>query len=36
MKLAVFDLDHTLLPIDTGDGWTVFLIEKAGLGESTK
>lgn len=33
MKLAVFDLDHTLLPIDTGDGWTVFLIEKAGLGE---
>lgn len=32
MKLAVFDLDHTLLPIDTGDGWTVFLIERAGLG----
>ena len=33
MKLAVFDLDHTLLPIDTGDGWTVVLIEKGGLGE---
>lgn len=33
MKLAVFDLDHTLLPIDTGDGWTVYLIERAGLGD---
>ena len=31
MKLAVFDLDHTLLPIDSGDAWSYWLVEKAGL-----
>ena len=31
MKLAVFDLDHTLLPIDSGDAWSHWLVEKAGL-----
>lgn len=28
MKLAVFDLDHTLLPIDSGDGWSNWLLDK--------
>ncbi len=27
MKIAFFDMDHTLLPIDTGDLWTRRLIE---------
>lgn len=31
MKLSVFDLDHTLLPIDTGDRWSHWLVAKAGL-----
>lgn len=31
MKLAVFDLDHTLLPIDSGDAWSHWLAERAGL-----
>ena len=31
MKFAVFDLDHTLLPIDSGDAWSHWLVEKAGL-----
>lgn len=31
MKLAVFDLDHTLLPIDSGDARSYWLVEKAGL-----
>ena len=31
MKLAVFDLDHTLLPIDSGDLWSHWIVEKAGL-----
>lgn len=26
MKIAVFDLDHTLMPMDTGDAWTRFLL----------
>ena len=33
MKLAVFDLDHTLLPIDSGDAWSHWLVRKAGLDE---
>ena len=31
MKLALFDLDHTLLPIDSADGWLRFLIGAAAL-----
>lgn len=31
MKLSVFDLDHTLLPIDTGDRWSRWLVRHAGL-----
>lgn len=34
MKFAFFDLDHTLLPVDTGDAWTRFAIARAGLGET--
>ena len=26
MKLVVFDLDHTLMPIDTGDVWVRWLL----------
>ena len=37
MKLAVFDLDHTLLPIDSGDLWSHWIVEKAGLdGEAVR
>lgn len=35
MKFAVFDLDHTLLPIDSGDGWTRWLIKAAGMDAET-
>jgi HAD superfamily hydrolase (TIGR01490 family) len=31
MKLALFDLDHTLLPIDSADTWSHFLVRMAGL-----
>jgi HAD superfamily hydrolase (TIGR01490 family) len=31
MKLALFDLDHTLLPIDSADSWSYFLVHSAGL-----
>lgn len=31
MKLALFDLDHTLLPIDSADTWSHFLVRQAGL-----
>ncbi|HTT12154.1 MAG TPA: HAD family phosphatase [Burkholderiaceae bacterium] len=31
MKLALFDLDHTLLPIDSADTWSHFLVRAAGL-----
>lgn len=31
MKLALFDLDHTLLPIDSADTWSYFLVRAAGL-----
>ena len=30
MKFAIFDLDHTLLPIDSGDAWTRAVISHAG------
>lgn len=30
MKIAFFDLDHTLLPIDSGDKWTRELVSHAG------
>lgn len=32
MKLALFDLDHTLIPFDSGMAWTRFLIEEGVLG----
>jgi HAD superfamily hydrolase (TIGR01490 family) len=31
MKLALFDLDHTLLPIDSADAWSHFLVRVGGL-----
>ena len=31
MKLALFDLDHTLLPIDSADTWSHYLVRCAGL-----
>ena len=31
MKLAVFDLDHTLLPLDSGEMWVRWLTSRAGL-----
>lgn len=31
LKYAFFDLDHTLLPIDSADGWLRFLVDAAGL-----
>jgi HAD superfamily hydrolase (TIGR01490 family) len=31
MKLALFDLDNTLLPIDSDHGWSQFLINKGVL-----
>jgi HAD superfamily hydrolase (TIGR01490 family) len=31
MKLALFDLDHTLLPFDSGMAWTRFLVERGRL-----
>lgn len=34
-RLALFDLDHTLLPIDSADGWSHFLVQAAGLGAAT-
>ncbi|HBC69322.1 MAG TPA: HAD-IB family hydrolase [Sutterella sp.] len=30
MKLAIFDLDHTLMPMDTGDSWVRFLVKRSG------
>ena len=34
MQFAIFDLDHTLLPIDSGDAWTHFIIEQTGSDQS--
>jgi HAD superfamily hydrolase (TIGR01490 family) len=31
MKLALFDLDHTLLPVDSADNWLRFVVDKGGL-----
>ncbi len=31
MRLALFDLDHTLLPIDSADTWSHFIVNKGGL-----
>ncbi len=31
MKLAIFDLDHTLIPIDSSDLWIRWLTREAGL-----
>jgi HAD superfamily hydrolase (TIGR01490 family) len=31
MRLVLFDLDHTLLPIDSADTWSRFLVERGGL-----
>jgi HAD superfamily hydrolase (TIGR01490 family) len=31
MKLALFDLDHTLLPIDSADSWSHFVVREGGL-----
>jgi HAD superfamily hydrolase (TIGR01490 family) len=31
MKLALFDLDHTLIPFDSGMAWTRFLVERGLL-----
>ncbi|MBA3598263.1 MAG: HAD-IB family hydrolase [Methylibium sp.] len=32
MQLALFDLDHTLIPFDSGMAWTRFLITRGVLG----
>jgi HAD superfamily hydrolase (TIGR01490 family) len=31
MRLALFDLDHTLIPFDSGMAWTHFLVERGVL-----
>ena len=31
MRLALFDLDHTLLPIDSADTWSHHVVERGGL-----
>lgn len=31
MKFAVFDLDHTLLPVDSGENWSRWLVKAAGM-----
>jgi len=31
MRLALFDLDHTLLPIDSADTWSHFIVRRGGL-----
>src|SRR5262245_52831136 len=31
MRLALFDLDHTLIPFDSGMAWTRFLVEHGVL-----
>ena len=31
MKFAVFDLDHTLLPVDSGENWSRWLVRAAGM-----
>jgi len=31
VKLALFDLDHTLIPFDSGMAWTRFLVRAGAL-----
>ena len=31
MKLAVFDLDHTLMPMDTSGSWVLWMTAASGL-----
>jgi len=31
VRLALFDLDHTLIPFDSGMAWTRFLVREGGL-----
>ena len=31
MKLAVFDLDHTLMPMDTSGSWVIWMTAASGL-----
>jgi HAD superfamily hydrolase (TIGR01490 family) len=35
MQLALFDLDHTLLPIDSADTWSHFVVRHGGLDAET-
>ena len=36
MRLALFDLDHTLIPFDSGMAWTQFLVERGVLPASAE
>lgn len=36
MKLALFDLDHTLIPFDSGMAWTQFLVATGALPASAE
>jgi len=36
MNLALFDLDHTLIPFDSGMAWTRFLVERGVLPASAE
>ena len=36
MNLALFDLDHTLIPFDSGMAWTHFLVERGVLPASAE
>jgi HAD superfamily hydrolase (TIGR01490 family) len=36
MKLALFDLDHTLIPFDSGMAWTAFLVARGALPASAE
>ncbi|MGH6610068.1 MAG: HAD family hydrolase [Burkholderiaceae bacterium] len=34
MRLALFDLDHTLLPIDSADTWSYFVVKHGALDQA--
>jgi HAD superfamily hydrolase (TIGR01490 family) len=36
LKLALFDLDHTLIPFDSGMAWTRFLVRQGALDEEAE
>ena len=36
MNLALFDLDHTLIPFDSGMAWTRFLVREGALDASAE